>query len=83
MLLTKSLECYLDKPILHACFSILLFMYKGKLSRWIFKVDFLEMSILRIRQYVMWPTNCILALKVVQTLRIHLMNSLLIYVFVL
>ena len=31
-------------------------MYKGKISRWIFKVDFLEMRILRIRQYVMWPT---------------------------
>ena len=44
--------------MLHACFSILLFMYKGKISRWIFKVVFLEMRILRIRQYVMWPTNC-------------------------
>ena len=31
--------------MLHACFSILLFMYKGKISRWIFKVVFLEMRI--------------------------------------
>ena len=44
--------------MLHACFSILLFMYKGKISRWIFKVVFLEMRILRIRRYVMWPTIC-------------------------
>ena len=31
--------------MLHACFSILLFMYKGKISRWLFKVVFLEMRI--------------------------------------
>ena len=52
------MECYLGKRMLHACFSILLFMYKGKISRWSFKVVFLEMRILRIRQYVMWPTKC-------------------------
>ena len=51
------MECYVGKSMLHACFSILLFMYKGKILRWIFKVVFLEMRILRIRQYVMWPTN--------------------------
>ena len=44
--------------MLHACFSILFFIYKGKISRWIFKVVFLEMRVLRIRQYVMWPTIC-------------------------
>ena len=32
-------------------------MYKSEISRWIFKVVFLEMRILRIRQYVMWPTK--------------------------
>ena len=58
MLKTKSLECYLGKSMLHACFLILLFMYKSKISRWVFKVVFLEMRILRIRQYVMWPTKC-------------------------
>ena len=38
MLYTNSLECYFGKTILHASFSILLFMYKGKISRRIFKV---------------------------------------------
>ena len=31
-------------------------MYKGEISWRIFKVVFLKMRILRIRQYVMWPT---------------------------
>ena len=43
MLYTKSIECYFGQTILHACFSFLLFMYKGKISRRIFKVVFLKM----------------------------------------
>ena len=38
-------------------------MYKGKISLWIFKVVFLEMRILRIRQYVMCPTKCLIDAK--------------------
>ena len=58
-------------------------MYKGKISRWIFKVVFLEMRILRIRKYVMWPTNLI---KLQLTLffsthgaYLHSINSLLVF----
>ena len=53
MLYTKSLECCFGKNIFDPCFSTLLYMYKGKISRQIFKVVFLEMHILQIRQYVM------------------------------